>query len=57
MVFTQKLNKVLIDLTLDTAVRRLDAFFPQVYKSSLIRHKMDEAESLKGHALQSAAIR
>ncbi len=57
MVFTQKLNKVLIDLNLDTEIRRLDAFFPQVYKSSLIRHKMDENESLKVHTLQSSVIR
>jgi FAD synthetase len=42
-VFTQTLEKTLIDLKLDSDVRRMDAFFPQVYKSSLIKHRlMDE---------------
>lgn len=44
-VFTQTLEKTLIGLKLDADIRRMDAFFPQVYKSSLIRHRlMDEAE-------------
>lgn len=41
VVFTQKLNKILIDLNLNTAIHRLDAVFPQVFKSSLIRQKMN----------------
>lgn len=57
MVFTQKLNKVLIDLNLDTAVHRMDAFFPQVYKSSLLRQKISESDVLEPHILQSNPIR
>lgn len=45
-VFTQKLKKSLIDLKLDARIVRLDAHFPQVYKSSLIR-KMAEEEQIK----------
>jgi FAD synthetase len=39
-IFTQKLNKTLIDLQLDAVITRLDAFFPQVYKSSLIKREL-----------------
>lgn len=39
-VFTQTLEKTLIELKLDADIRRLDAFFPQVYKSSLIKHRL-----------------
>jgi FAD synthetase len=42
MVFTQKLNKILIDINLDARIERLDAFFPQVYKSSLLKKQMQE---------------
>ena len=37
-VFTQKLKKTLIDLKLDTSIKRIDAHFPQVYKSSLLKN-------------------
>lgn len=36
-VFTQKLRKTLIDLKLDAKIVRIDAHFPQVYKSSLLK--------------------
>ena len=38
-VFTQTLQKTLIDHHLDTEIVRMDAYFPQVYKSSLLREK------------------
>lgn len=44
-VFTQTLQKTLIDHNLDSEIIRLDAYFPQVYKSSLIRQQI---ESEKG---------
>lgn len=46
-VFTQKLEKTLIDLKLDAVIKRMDAHFPQVFKSSLIRKKLaEEADTL-----------
>ena len=36
-VFTQRLEKTLIDLKLNAVVQRLDAYHPQVYKSSLLK--------------------
>jgi FAD synthetase len=38
-VFTQTLQKTLIEHSLDTEIVRLDAYFPQVYKSSLLKPK------------------
>ncbi len=38
-VFTQALKKTIIDLKLDTSIERVDAHFPQVYKSSLIKKR------------------
>jgi len=40
-VFTQTLQKTLIDNNLDTEIVRLEAYFPQVYKSSLLREKLN----------------
>ncbi|MFC1749047.1 adenylyltransferase/cytidyltransferase family protein [Pseudomonadota bacterium] len=39
-VFTQKLNKTLIDLRLNTVIKRMDAHFPQIYKSSLVKRSL-----------------
>ncbi len=36
-VFTQKLEKTLIDLKLDATIKRIEAYFPQVFKSSLLK--------------------
>ncbi len=44
-VFTQKLKKTLIDLKMDSDIRRMDAFFPQVFKSSLLKRKIREKEA------------
>lgn len=44
-IFTQKLEKTLIDLKLDADINRLDAHFPQVYKSSLIKQALKEKET------------
>jgi FAD synthetase len=44
-VFTQKLRKTLIDLNLDAEIKRLDAHFPQVYKSSLLKNRSMETET------------
>ena len=40
-VFTQRLEKTLIDLKLNATIVRLDAYFPQMYKSSLIRKSLE----------------
>ena len=40
-VFTQTLQKTLIDHNLNSEIVRLTAYFPQVYKSSLIRQKLE----------------
>lgn len=39
-VFTQTLQKTLIDNQLNTEIIRLEAYLPQVYKSSLLREKI-----------------
>ncbi len=36
-VFTQRLEKTLIDLKLDTTIVRLEPYQPDIYKSSLLR--------------------
>jgi len=46
-VFTQTINKTLIDLNLNTSIHRIDAHFPQVYKSSLIKHGISEEKGSK----------
>lgn len=43
-VFTQKLKKTLIDLKLDAVITRMDAHFPQVYKSSLLRAAAEQQD-------------
>ncbi len=47
-VFTQALKKTIIDLKLNTRIERMDAHFPQVYKSSIIRrnHREEEAKTV-----------
>ncbi len=40
VVFTQKIQKTLIDLKLDAEIVRLESFFPQVYKSTLLKEKL-----------------
>lgn len=53
-VFTQKLKKTLIDLQLDAQIERIDAHFPQVYKSSLLRKMAEDQESAEtNHELTS----
>ncbi len=51
-VFTQKLKKTLIDLQLDAQIMRLDAHFPQVYKSSLLK-KMSQQEASQLQTVQN----
>lgn len=46
-IFTQKLEKTLIDLKLNAVVKRVEAFFPQVYKSSLIKRSLQEKGELE----------
>lgn len=36
-IFTQKLEKTLIDLKINAVIQRIDAHFPQVFKSSLLK--------------------
>jgi len=47
-VFTQTLQKTMIDLKLNTEIIRMDAYFPQVYKSSLL--KKSESEKIDFNA-------
>lgn len=46
-VFTYKLNKMIIDESMNTEIVRLEAYEPDIYKSSLIkiRHEEDEEEA------------
>ena len=44
-IFTQTLQKTLIDHNLDSEIVRLQPYFPQVYKSSLIRQKLEQEKS------------
>ena len=41
-IFTQTLQKTLIDHSLNSEIVRLESYFPQVYKSSLIRQKLEQ---------------
>jgi glycerol-3-phosphate cytidylyltransferase-like family protein len=45
-VFTQKLNKTLIDLRLNTDIKRMDAHFPQIYKSSLVKRSLQNQNEI-----------
>lgn len=53
-VFTQTLKKTLIDLHLNTIIERIPPHFPQVYKSSIIRHntKQDVQEQTPKKAVE-----
>lgn len=44
-VFTQTLQKTLIDHNLNSEIIRLEAYLPQVYKSSLIRQNLEDKKS------------
>ncbi len=43
-VFTQKLKKMLIENKMDTVISRLDAYYPQVYKSSLLKRDIGTSD-------------
>lgn len=43
-VFTQTLQKTLIDNNLNSEIVRLESYLPQVYKSSIIRQKLEEGK-------------
>jgi FAD synthetase len=45
-IFTQRLEKTLIDLKLNTRVVRMEAYYPQVYKSSLLKKLAKEKENI-----------
>jgi FAD synthetase len=45
-IFTQRLEKTLIDLKLDATIQRLNPYHPQVYKSSLLRKIQAEQENM-----------
>jgi FAD synthetase len=42
--FTQTLQKTFIDNNLNTEIIRMDAYFPQTYKSSLIRQAQEQTQ-------------
>ena len=46
-VFTQKIEKTLIDLNLDTKIVRIEAHHPEVYKSSIIKQQEQEEAHLQ----------
>jgi FAD synthetase len=46
-VFTHQLNKVLIELKLDTKIVRLESYNPEMYKSSIIRKNLKEQATKK----------
>src|SRR3990167_30181 len=52
MIFTQQLHKLLIDLKLNAEIIRLDAYEPQVYKSSLIKKALHEKAMKSNEACQ-----
>lgn len=54
-VFTQRLEKTLIDLKLNATVERLQSYEPQVYKSSLLRKTASEKEPLRLSTIQKLA--
>ncbi len=45
-VFTYQLRKILIDEQMDTEIVRLNAYQPDIYKSTLIRMQNDEKEEI-----------
>lgn len=57
-VFTQKLKKTLIDLKLNAKIIRIDSYFPQVYKSSILRNMEKTKNELeKDPSLKIATIK
>jgi FAD synthetase len=54
-VFTQMLRKTLIDNKMDTVIKRIDSYFPQVYKSSIIKREMEKIGCLTPHIKTIAA--
>lgn len=46
--FTQTLQKTIIENNLSTEIIRLDPYFPQLYKSSLLREKLGETKINSG---------
>ena len=51
-VFTPQLEKLIIDLNLDTKIVRLTPYRPEIYKSSLIREK--NGEILSSHTAEKS---
>ncbi len=56
LVFTQKLNKTFIDLNMDTRIVRMDAYFPQVYKSSLLKKRITSDEKIETEEISHSLI-
>lgn len=52
-VFTQKLKKTLIDLNLDATIQRINAHYPRVYKSSLLKESEQKDTSFSSHPIHS----
>lgn len=46
-VFTQRLEKTLIDLKMNADIVRLTPYFPQIYKSSILKKAIENKEELK----------
>lgn len=52
-VFTQRLEKTLIDLKLNANVVRLTPYFPQIYKSSLLRKSLESDDPTETQKVRS----
>jgi FAD synthetase len=44
--FTQRIKKIIIENNLNAKIKRIDAHFPQVFKSSIIKKSLEESSSL-----------
>jgi len=55
-VFTQRLEKTLIDNKIDADIIRLQPYFPQIYKSSLIKKNLSNQESHASNKTQTAGF-
>lgn len=56
MVFTQQLQKALIQLNLNAQVIRIDSYHPQIYKSSLIKREKATLSAFKAEQSEQPSL-
>jgi len=56
-VFTQRLEKTLIDLKLNADIIRLQPYFPQIYKSSLLKKGLQSPEEMEDDEIQVTKLK